>query len=103
MFVSLNTCNEFSETHALFAGVTVMIEWSMHAHRPTLAHVLVVRSAFGGAVISERRERQTTTIQFLCGCTPRRSYFDSASLVVVALEHSDKMKNSSGSQFRKYQ
>ena len=91
MFVSLNTCNEFSETHALFADVTVMIKKSMHAHRPTLAHVSVVRSAIGGAVISQIRESDITASQFFLRKVPNVRISDSACFVFVALKPAERI------------
>ena len=75
--------------------MTVKMDWSMQARWVTLDHVFEVRSAFGGAVMSESRERQTAASQMLIACSPPRSSFDSTSLVFLALE---PMKNCNDSQ-----
>ena len=99
-FFDRYTFNVMFETHTLYVNVTVNIH--CHVLWLTLVKVLEIRSAFGGAVISRSRERQTTASQMLIEFSPKRPYFDSASLIFVALEPAEIMKSLSDSQIRRY-
>ena len=77
-FANLDTFHVIFETRTLFGNLTAKIDWRIHARWLPLAHVFERRSAFGGAVISLRRERWITASQMLIECCTKRSYFDQA-------------------------
>ena len=97
-FFYLNAFIVIFETHTLFVSVTVQTDWSIHVHRLAFAHAFEVRSAFGGAIIPERRERWTRASEILKEFSPKRLFSFSMRLL---LQLAEIVKNSSDSQIRK--